>query len=469
MLNYPIPANEAHRLAVLHKLKLLDKPNDPVFDRVTRLTTKLLNVPIATVTLIDAERQWIKSGVGTDIRETPRGEAFCAHTVTEGTPLVVEDAREDRRFRDNPYVDCDGGIRFYAGIPLLTSEGYALGSLCAVDIKPRRLRREKLDALQDLTDILNDEIHLREHVLHEQQRREASQRALSALHRSLEEQIERRTHELNLVIESAYDAYISVDERYRVADWNRAAETMFGWSRDEALGQPLSGLIFPQGVPVYDETAPIELNACRRDGRELPVEVRMQSLSVEGRNRYSLFLHDITERRQLERLRDREAREDALTLLPNRRALDERLPEAMARARRLQQPLAVLFLDLDGFKAVNDHYGHAMGDELLREIAKRLSLSVRETDYVARWAGDEFVIVLEGMAPEARLGFAEKLIRTIEAPITIGETTLNVSTSIGLASYAPESQETPQELLKRADVAMYEAKHSGKAQVKVAE
>ncbi|MDR5897628.1 diguanylate cyclase [Halomonas vilamensis] len=469
MLDYPVPANEAQRLAVLHQLKLLDTPDDPVFDRVTRLVTQLLNVPIATVTLIDADRQWIKSRVGTDTRETPRSVAFCSHTIAEGASLVVEDARQDPRFSANPLVDCENGIRFYAGIPLITSEGYALGSLCAVDTQPRPLCEEELAALKDLTGILNDEIRLREHLTQEQQRRAASQRELDALHRSLEEQIERRTRELNLVIESAYDAYISADENYRVLDWNRAATAMFGWSPHETLGQPLHALIFPQGVPPYDETKPIELNAYRRDGLEMPVEVRMKSLRIEGKKRYSLFLHDITERRQLERMRDREARQDVLTLLPNRRALDERLPEAMARVRRLNQPLAALFLDLDGFKAVNDRYGHAAGDELLREIAKRLRHSVRETDYVARWAGDEFVMILEGMAPEAMLGLAEKLIQTIETPIRVGDLSLSVSTSIGVASYAPASEETAQELLKRADVAMYDAKHAGKAQVKVAD
>ncbi|MCL7931042.1 sensor domain-containing diguanylate cyclase [Halomonas llamarensis] len=469
MLDYPVPKNEAQRLAALHQLKLLDTPDDPVFDRVTRLVTRLLDIPTAIVTLIDADRQWIKSRVGFTTRETPRSVAFCSHTIAEGAPLVVEDARQDPRFSANPLVDCDNGIRFYAGIPLLTSEDYAIGSLCAMDTQPRYLHEDELSALKDLTAILNDEICLREHLTREQQRRAASQRELDALHKSLEEQIERRTRELNLVIEAAYDAYISVDDNHRVLDWNRAAAAMFGWTRQEALGQLLQALIFPHGVPEYDDTTTIEVNTCRRDGREMPVEVRVKSLCVEGKHRYSLFVHDIAERRQLEQLRDREAREDALTLLPNRRALDERLFDAMARARRLKQPLAVLFLDLDGFKAVNDEYGHAVGDELLREIGKRLRHSVRETDYVARWAGDEFVMVLEGMSPDAMQGLGEKLIHTIEAPIRVGELSLYVSTSIGVAIYRPVCEETAQELLKRADVTMYDAKHAGKAQVKIAQ
>jgi diguanylate cyclase (GGDEF)-like protein len=104
----------------------------------------------------------------------------------------------------------------------------------------------------------------------------------------------------------------------------------------------------------------------------------------------------------------------------------------------------------------------------LREIAKRLKTSVRETDYVARWAGDEFVILLEGMAPDAIQPLAQSLADVIEKPVTVGEINLSVSTSIGVALYLPNAGETAHELLKRADVAMYEAKHSGKGQVSMA-
>ena len=183
--------------------------------------------------------------------------------------------------------------------------------------------------------------------------------------------------------------------------------------------------------------------------------------------RRSLFIHDITERQQLERLRDQQAREDVLTKLPNRRALDERLPDAMARTRRTQKPLAVLFMDLDGFKAINDTHGHAMGDELLRVMAKRLVETVRETDYIARWAGDEFVLLLEGSESMAIEPLANKLIQVIEEPFAAGNAALNISASIGVVMYMPTSAETANELLKRADVAMYDAKRLGKAQVRI--
>ena len=466
-MSYPTASNEEARLAALYELELLDTPDEPAFDRVTRLVAQLLNVPISTITLIDAERQWIKSRVGVETRETGRDVAFCAYTVTASEPLIVEDARKDPRFAQNPHVTAPNGIRFYAGIPLCTSNGLALGSLCAIDIKPRTLSEQELAALKDLAAIVTDEIRLRERLIRERKKAQESQRALSELHYSMECQIERRTNELNLVIESAYDAYISIDSQGVILDWNRAAELMFGWPRKAVLARPVTQLLFPNGLPTESDQAPITYTARCHDGRELPVEVRIKTLIIDGRERRSLFIHDITERQQLERLRDQQAREDVLTKLPNRRALDERLPDAMARTRRTQKPLAVLFMDLDGFKAINDTHGHAMGDELLRVMAKRLVETVRETDYIARWAGDEFVLLLEGSESMAIEPLANKLIQVIEEPFAAGNAALNISASIGVVMYMPTSAETANELLKRADVAMYDAKRLGKAQVRI--
>lgn len=464
-MSYPIPSDEKARLEALYELKLLDTPSEPVFDRITRLAARLLNVPGVTITLIDAKRQWFKSRVGLDGLETPRDIAFCAYPVAESAPLVVEDACLDSRFAQNPLVAKPDGVRFYAGIPLKTTKGLVLGTLCTIDTKPRKLSKSDFSTLQDLADIVTEEIQLRERLNREKKQKEASQEALIKLHHSLEQQIEQRTHELKLVIETAYDAYVSVDANDCVLDWNLAATTMFGWSREQALGKPISQLILPDGLPCEAEKGPVTHLAHRSDGSRLPVEIRFKSLSFHSRQWRSLFIHDISERQQLERLRDQQAREDVLTKLANRRALDERLPDAMARVRRSQKPLAVLFMDLDSFKQVNDNYGHAVGDELLREIAKRLTASARETDFVVRWAGDEFVLLLEGVALDAIKPIAQKLTHTIEQPLLIGKAVLTVSTSIGVAVYTPGADETAQELLKRADVAMYEAKRAGKAQV----
>ncbi len=167
-------------------------------------------------------------------------------------------------------------------------------------------------------------------------------------------------------------------------------------------------------------------------------------------------------------LRDMALR-DALTGLPNRRALMDTLAEAIQRCDRLGQHCAVLFLDLDGFKGVNDTYGHEEGDELLRQFAARLAGAVRKTDTVARLAGDEFVVLLELLEHTGAIAdTADKIMEVLQPPYMLKTTTLSLSSSIGVASYLPGSGEHLDALLARADAAMYKAKRSGKNRVVLA-
>ena len=140
---------ETARLAALHRLNLLDTPDSPNFDRVTRLTATALNVPIVLVSLVDAKRQWFKSRVGLDAAETPRAISFCAHAVIDRSPLVVVDATLDIRFAGNPMVTGAPHVRAYAGIPLYTADGHAIGALCAIDRRPRVFTPAEMNTLRD--------------------------------------------------------------------------------------------------------------------------------------------------------------------------------------------------------------------------------------------------------------------------------------------------------------------------------
>jgi len=159
--NYPVPINEAERLAALAASKLMDSPQEEVFDRVTWLASHVTECPMALLTLLSGERQWFKSRVGVERRETPRALAFCSHAIMQDGPFIVEDASSDPRFADNPMVTGDPHIRFYAGYPVLDARGMALGSLCVLDSEPRRLRERELRALRELTAIASDEIKRR--------------------------------------------------------------------------------------------------------------------------------------------------------------------------------------------------------------------------------------------------------------------------------------------------------------------
>jgi GAF domain-containing protein len=147
----PIPENEAQRLAALKEYHILDTAEEQSYDDITALAAYLCDVPITMISLVDESRQWFKSKLGLNERETPRDVAFCAHAILQTEPLIVRDALKDTRFADSALVTSSPHIRFYAGFPLATPEGFALGTLCAIDRRPRKLSAEQKQAMQALS------------------------------------------------------------------------------------------------------------------------------------------------------------------------------------------------------------------------------------------------------------------------------------------------------------------------------
>lgn len=157
----PLPVNETARLEALQRYHVLDSAAEQAFDDIAKLASFICQTPIATITLVDAERQWLKAKVGIDVSETPRDQAFCAHTILSPEMLVVEDATKDPRFRDNPLVTSNPGIRFYAGAPLITPDHFELGALCIIDQKPRTLSPQERSALETLSRLVMTQLELR--------------------------------------------------------------------------------------------------------------------------------------------------------------------------------------------------------------------------------------------------------------------------------------------------------------------
>lgn len=153
--------HEPARIAALNRYSVLDTPPEEGFDRITRLVSEWLDVPISLVTLIDEGRQWFKSCVGLELMETDLEQSFCVHNMQEGVLMVIEDATLDPRFSDNPLVTGEPGIRFYAGAPLVSPDGHVLGSLCAIDTRPRVADEMNLEVLHDLASLVVDELELR--------------------------------------------------------------------------------------------------------------------------------------------------------------------------------------------------------------------------------------------------------------------------------------------------------------------
>ncbi len=157
----PIARNEKKRLKVLWEYSILDTVPEEIFDDLTELAAKICEAPIALISLVDERRQWFKSKVGLGVRETTRDVSFCAYALNQTDLFIVPDATADKRFAKNPLVKCDPHIRFYAGAPLVTPDGYVLGTLCVIDKVPRQLRPDQKQALRILARHVVSQLELR--------------------------------------------------------------------------------------------------------------------------------------------------------------------------------------------------------------------------------------------------------------------------------------------------------------------
>ncbi|MDP4302823.1 putative bifunctional diguanylate cyclase/phosphodiesterase [Leptothrix discophora] len=284
--------------------------------------------------------------------------------------------------------------------------------------------------------------------------------------------------QLAAIVESSDDAIVSKTLDGIVTSWNRGAQRIFGYTAEEMIGQPMTS-IFP--ADRYDEEPQIlariargekvehfETVRRRKDGSLVHVSATISPMRDEtGRIvGASKIARDITERIQAERTIWLQANVDTLTQLPNRRQFQERLKQELARARRSHKRVAVLFVDLDRFKEVNDTLGHQAGDALLQEAARRIQASVREIDIVARLGGDEFTVVLPDLdAADAAAEIARRLNASLFEPFELGDVPVHISGSIGFALF-PEDGESTDELLQHADLAMYASKQHGRNQAR---
>lgn len=315
---------EAARLSALARFDVLDTPREESFDRIARLARRLFGVPVAIVSFIDAHRQWYKAQEGAEVSEVAREHTFCRHVIEGGAPMIVPDATADARFRDNVHVKKVPGVRFYAGVPLRTRDGFDLGSLCIIDTQPRSFDAEQLALMEDL-------------------------------------------------------AAMALDE--------------------------------------------LELRLC--------------------------------------------ATTDSLTGVMTRRAFRQEASRLVALSLRHGHDLSCILLDIDRFKAINDGYGHAGGDAVIRAVVQTMKERIRATDLVGRIGGEEFAILLPSTAEAGALEVADKVRAAIEAtPIPIGPESVRVTASFGVARLDEGAQDLDM-LLGRADQALYDAKRAGRNQTTV--
>lgn len=322
-----LPKDERARLRALEAYALLDSPPERNLDDLVALTARILGTPIALVTLLGAERQWFKARFGLEVEHIPRAHAFCAHTILEPDGcLVVEDATQDPRFADSALVTGELELRFYAGVPLLTEAGHAIGTLCVLDTAPRRITADQIASLQDIA-----------------------------------------------------RAVITTLDLWRVAEEHR-----------------------------------------------------------------------------------RLALTDALTGLPNRPAMIRAVEQEIARQRRDRGRFGLLYIDLDGFRALSDRYGQTIGDAALREVADVLRHVIRRSDLPARLEGDKFAVLLTSNEPDRTQARAEAAAERLRVSIgaRMAAQGWPVTASIGAIGFARLPADA-QEALATAERVVGTAKAAG--------
>jgi len=300
---------------VLRALALLDTEKEERFDRLTRVATRMFNVPIALVTLVDSERQWFKSSVGIEIKETSRDISFCGHAILGDDILVINDATKDDRFVDNPFVKGDPNIRFYAGRPICTPDGFKIGTLCLIDSQPRDFEGKDMDDLNDLA------------------------------------------------------------------------------------------------VMVENELAAIEL-----------------------------------------------ATMDELTDLSNRRGFTMLTEKYLNYFTRQHIFASLLFIDLNGFKGINDTYGHEEGDRALNTFAKALKDVGRSSDIFARLGGDEFVVLLANARQHEAQIYIKRLVTQLDTLRQQHRQPYHICFAQGVVEFDPQLPKSIEQLLLEGDALMYQLK-----------
>lgn len=337
-----IPANDSDRIADLLHMHILSTPAEHDFDRITRLASEYFDTPISLFTLVDQDRQWFKSRIGLDVGETPRNVSFCGHVITQDEVFVVEDASLDSRFSDNPLVAGEPKVVFYAGVPISSSSGHRIGTLCVIDHSPRSFSQREKERLRDF----------------------------------------------------AWWLQLALDRR--------------------TLSRTQLELI-------------TELDAAKR-----------------------------------------EALIDPLTQSWNRKGFAELATREIARCRRTGRSVAILMIDIDHFKQINDSHGHPAGDKAIIWLARLLRSATRPNDIVARLGGEEFGIMLPEIEKSDALLLAESLRRLVEEKSGF-DNCQRFTVSIGVNWIEKlEAGDSDVALIAVADAALYDAKNAGRNQVRQA-
>ena len=460
---------DGERLRAVCRVDEITEASSPAFDRLTSLATRVLRVPSATITLIHEDRQAFLSEYshGAQAVDKPPVEldaSFCKHTVVMQEPLIVDDAREHEHLRLNRAV-ADGVIA-YAGVPLIDDDGAVIGSLCAHDDRPRHWTSHDVAVLTDLASGVITEIALRQDI----ERRQAAESALRESEARFRAMFE-HSPEGVAIVDLASKTFSAV---------NPAFAELHGYAVDELVGVVARTMVKKEDAEtmradweaLFARQQPklvAEHVRLRKDGSEFWAAATISLLPAHGEDsQVIMYTRDISELKRNETELRYQAQHDALTGLPNRRSFDVELERVTAMARRYGDEATLMMLDLDGFKAVNDNFGHAAGDAVLRGAASAMRETLRGTDVLARLGGDEFAAILHHVGAADAVAIADKVCAAVAeeaAGIDGGDA---ITVSVGLAGVGPGGAAGSDEVMAAADAALYASKDGGRNRVTVA-
>jgi diguanylate cyclase (GGDEF)-like protein/PAS domain S-box-containing protein len=459
---------DSPRVALLRLMGLIDESPEQEFDEIVELVTSLCDKPLGAMTLLDDARQYTKATVGFPSVEVPLKESICRYTVLQDGVMMVEDTHADARFDEHSAaIHCDGGIRFYAGMPLKTVDGTPVGALCVMDTVPSTMTEQQVRLLELLGRQISARLQLRERA--------------AAVVKMAEERTRASTMFDTILNNLPVEIYLKNSDG-RIQFYNDKLAERFKISKTEWLGKSSYDLWDTQTADgiVSVEQHVLETGRQHESFTELASpdgeisywrSMKVPCLSPDGAQLLACCAVDITEQMQRERtLMDIQdeleeanrklnslALTDALTGLLNRRAFDTRLETTIIASQRNKRPMAMLMLDVDNFKSVNDRYGHPYGDEVLQHVSALLKRCKRAEDIACRFGGEEFAVLL----PRTGIEGAQRLGRRILSAMHMFPWKHEpVTTSIGVAMCTGNG--SPEALVHAADVALYRAKREGK-------
>lgn len=445
--SFVVPDNEAERLLALRTSRILQDAPMELLEELAMLARLVTGSERGFVDIVKESTTLVLAhSCGFD-GELERSDSFCATAIlTPNQVMVIEDASKDERFKNLSIVAGGPLIRFYAGAPILSSDGLPIGSLCVTDSRSRTLTAEQERALAGLSRAVTARLELRAQV----ERLEEEQRKFKAF----------MDHGPTVsYIKDGQGRYVFANKKF-LQTFSVNERDILG-KRDidlwpPAIAEPL--VAHDRYVLLHNHSVDLSESG-PADAEGNPTWWQSTKFRIPGEQ--ALLGGVSLDVSQLHRMQERYrhlAATDVLTGLPNRMSLHDSLQEAMDHSRKRGHLLAVMFIDMDRFKEVNDLYGHAAGDTVLIEFSKRVQSALRHSDRLFRLAGDEFIVVLDNLRDQAEAqGVASKIQAALKPPVVIDGHTLTVSATMGISFMSNDVQDSAT-LIAKADHALYKGK-----------